>query len=94
MRFRKKAIVIEAKQLTSENWLELSSWCRAHVARQAVSHPMRYLVIRTKEGDMRADIGDWIIKGVKGEFYPCKPDVFELTYEKYEGIGHYEIPDR
>jgi hypothetical protein len=38
-------------------------------------------VIPTLEGNHQANIGDWIIKGVKGEFYPCKPDIFELTYE-------------
>ncbi len=41
-----------------------------------------FLVIKTLEGNMRADQGDWIIKGVKGEFYPCKPDIFEATYEE------------
>lgn len=40
--------------------------------------------IETLEGVMKADKGDWIIKGVKGELYPCKPDVFEMTYEKVE----------
>ena len=40
-----------------------------------------YLVIRTLEGNMRADVGDWIIKGVAGEFYPCKPDIFAATYD-------------
>ena len=40
--------------------------------------------IETLEGVMKADKGDWIIKGVKGELYPCKPDVFEITYEKVE----------
>lgn len=39
------------------------------------------LIIRTLEGDMKAEPGDWIIKGVKGEFYPCKPDIFEATYD-------------
>jgi len=39
------------------------------------------VVIETQEGDMTARPGDWIIKGVKGEFYPCKPDIFEATYE-------------
>lgn len=39
------------------------------------------IVIRTLEGDMKAELGDWIIKGVQGEFYPCKPDIFEATYE-------------
>lgn len=40
-----------------------------------------YLVIHTLEGDLAASPGDWIIKGVKGEFYPCKPDIFEATYD-------------
>lgn len=40
-----------------------------------------YLNIRTLEGNMRADVGDWIIKGVAGEFYPCKPDIFAATYD-------------
>jgi hypothetical protein len=40
-----------------------------------------WINIKTLEGTMRADIGDWIIKGVKGELYPCKPDIFEATYE-------------
>ena len=40
--------------------------------------------IETLEGVMKADKGDWIIKGVKGELYPCKPDVFEMTYEKVD----------
>ena len=39
------------------------------------------LSVHTLEGDMRASVGDWIIKGVNGEFYPCKPDIFEKTYE-------------
>jgi hypothetical protein len=42
------------------------------------------LKIQTLEGDMIASIGDYIIKGIKGEFYPCKPDIFEQTYEKVE----------
>lgn len=39
------------------------------------------LMIRTLEGDMKVGLGDWVIRGVKGEFYPCKPDIFEQTYE-------------
>ena len=42
------------------------------------------LVVKTLEGTMLASPGDWIIKGVKGEFYPCKPDIFEMTYERVE----------
>lgn len=48
----------------------------------SVNHLERALYIHTLEGIMRADEGDWIIKGVKGEFYPCKPDIFEATYER------------
>lgn len=44
------------------------------------------LVIRTLEGDMKADLGDFIIKGVNGEFYPCKPDIFEATYEAVQTV--------
>jgi len=43
-------------------------------------------VIHTLEGDMVAEIGDWIITGVKGEIYPCKPDIFELTYDPVEEV--------
>lgn len=43
------------------------------------------LKIGTFEGEMTAELGDWTIKGIKGEFYPCKPDIFEATYEKVEG---------
>jgi hypothetical protein len=46
------------------------------------SHPLTGVVIETLEGNMTASKGDYIIKGIKGEFYPCKPDIFELTYEK------------
>lgn len=45
------------------------------------------MIIPTLEGDMEASLGDYIIKGVNGEFYPCKPDIFEKTYEKYKENG-------
>lgn len=45
---------------------------------------LTFIEIPTLEGIMRADVGDWIIKGVAGEFYPCKPDIFEATYELVE----------
>lgn len=43
-----------------------------------------FILIETLKGDMRAGVGDWIIKGVNGEFYPCKPDIFEKSYEELE----------
>lgn len=74
--FRKKPVVIEARQWTGGNAVNLLDWIKPE-ARQEGS----VLVIPTLEGDHEASLGDWIIKGVKGEFYPCKPDIFEATYE-------------
>ena len=89
-RFRKKPVVIEAVQVpdigaaTHNDFFET---LRAMGANQnpsgAVLMPMNdHILIQTLEGTMRADVGDWIIRGVKGEFYPCKPDIFEATYEQ------------
>ena len=86
MKFRKKPVVIEAVQYDGRETQELV----AHIGdRQATFYtedartPPR-LEVATLEGAMRADVGDWIIKGVKGEIYPCKPDIFAATYEKAE----------
>ena len=81
MKFRKKPVIIEAVQFTGKNDIECLSFCPT-----AYDPPERKasLIIPTLEGNHRCDIGDWIIKGVKGEFYPCKPDIFEQTYEKVE----------
>lgn len=80
LKFRKRPIVIEAMQFTPETGRAVWEW--------ADSKPMYDphgqvcgLRIYTLEGDMKADFGDWIIRGVQGEFYPCKPDIFETTYE-------------
>ena len=88
MKYRKKPVVIEAIKWTGDNlreiidftglnesvatwtWEEYSKWVEE-----------RGLKIFTLEGVMHADIGDFIIRGVQGEFYPCKPDIFEQTYE-------------
>ncbi|MFJ3084492.1 hypothetical protein ACIPJG_32710 [Streptomyces halstedii] len=80
--FRKKPVEIEAVQLTRETFraavrfVPLEQFSEAAEDERGV-----FLTIRTLEGVMRADEGDWIIKGVQGEFYPCKPDIFEATYE-------------
>ncbi len=78
MKYRKKPVEIEAIQLTEENLDKIMEFCGGKIK----SHPLTGVVIETLEGNMTADKGDYIIKGVKGEFYPCKPDIFELTYEK------------
>jgi len=104
--FRKKPVVIEARQIVGDavdamkvcEWVEGAGypWLLGNALEPATLPPQSgnpgdpgiyidpatgELVIRTLEGDMRATYGDWIIKGVQGEFYPCKPDIFTATYE-------------
>jgi hypothetical protein len=76
-KFRKKPVVIEAIQFTGDN-----AYAIANVfVDMSYSTLNGQFKITTLEGDHLASPGDWIIKGVKGEFYPCKPDIFEQTYE-------------
>jgi len=79
MKFRKKPIVIDAIQWNGGNLSEVATLGGAREYEQEFTED--YLIIHTLEGDMKADKGDWIIKGVSGELYPCKPDIFEKTYE-------------
>ena len=80
-RFTKKPVTIEAWRNQESGALQ-PEWLRAAWASGTVTHgPTGSILIRTLEGVMRADIGDWIIQGVKGELYPCKPDIFAATYE-------------
>lgn len=87
--FRKKPVVIEAVRLpvSKDDMLGWGSVCGFLMMRcpnfQIVDHGADNcaLEIGTLEGVMRADPGDWVIRGVKGEFYPCKPDIFAATYE-------------
>lgn len=79
MKFQKKPVVIDAEQWTNQgDSLQriLDLGCSPSFAADGTPD----LIISTMEGDMRASLNDWIIKGVKGEFYPCKPDIFEATY--------------
>lgn len=64
--------------------LDAMESCTLHVPIGEVHRQDDYLWIGTLEGAMRASPGDWIIRGVKGEIYPCKPDIFEATYESAE----------
>lgn len=95
MKFRKKPVVIEAIQfLGYESYLEMCrKWPNFHPSSNYVEgSPTRelHLIIHTLEGDHKAILGDFIIKGIKGEFYPCKKDIFEATYDlenQQEGRG-------
>lgn len=83
MKYRKKPVVIEAIQW-DETMPTLQKLRSIGMSVASYSHRMSEvwsLRITTLEGTMNVSKGDWIIKGVKGEFYPCKPDVFEATYE-------------
>jgi len=91
-KFRKKPVVIEAFRL-GEEWPDW--WADAVSAEYVVTHNRdgRYsggpdfAIITTLEGPMRAENGDWIIQGVKGEIYPCKSDIFQLTYEPVDSYA-------
>lgn len=82
MKYRKKPVVIEAIEFNGWNWAE----CYQFVSDEPLFFPQEIrkeekIEIETLEGIMTASIGDYIIKGVQGEFYPCKPDIFKATYE-------------
>jgi len=82
-KFRKKPVVIEAVSFSSDNFevIEQLQELGFDAVRISYEKQMPVLKIDTLEGEMTAQIGDWIIKGVNGEFYPCKPDIFDKTYE-------------
>lgn len=82
--FRKKPVVVEARQLLATDVSEmeaLAAWCGGRVRGYSLPIDQRIIQIDTLEGEMEASPGDWIIEGVRGEFYPCKPDIFAMTYE-------------
>jgi len=78
-KFRKKPVVIEAMQWCGNNFQELEEFGSQ---RHIISNPDGTLTIDTSEGNHTAQKNDWIIRGVQGEVYPCKPDIFEANYEE------------
>jgi hypothetical protein len=82
-RFRKKPVEIEARRYTGDNPVEMLQWilsCGREASVTCNNDGCRF-EIETLEGSLEASPGDWIIRGVLGEFYPCKPDAFEATYD-------------
>ncbi len=82
--FRKKPVIIEARQFLADDGAEqerLAQWCNGKLRGLLLHNKDRVIQINTFEGEMEARCGDWIIRGVNGEYYPCKPDIFEMTYE-------------
>ncbi len=86
MRVTKKPVEVEAKQfLDVKTGAEILAWSDFKIAMIGTETDNGWiprLEIDTLEGKMTAHPGDWIIKGVKGEFYPCKPDIFNATYDR------------
>lgn len=87
-KYRKKPVVIEAYQIIDpkdEQTRPIPNWLIEATIKGVVRpYTDGTLVIDTLEGPMRAQIGDWIIQGIQGELYPCKPEIFAATYEKAE----------
>lgn len=87
-KYRKKPVVIEAIQYTFYNKSEIDEFVGVQLGEYTRNLSDKkydtFLIIPTLEGNMEANVGDYIIKGVNGEFYPCKPDIFEKTYEPVE----------
>lgn len=91
MKFRKKPIVIEAIKWLGD-WQEISDWCDrvSDGNGTSITHFDGYICIKTLEGNFFPRRRDWIICGIEGEFYCCKPDIFEKTYEAVEGPDELE----
>ena len=84
-KYRKKPVVIEAMQFTQDTYKDVREWLGDYLGAVGFKgDSILDLTISTLEGHITAQIGDYIIKGIKGEFYPCKPDIFEETYEKVQ----------
>ena len=80
MKYRKKPIEIEAIVFDGANFDD----CKKFIGKENYDNTLNYPNIKTLEGVMAVMPDDYIIKGVKGEFYPCKPDIFKMTYEAIE----------
>ena len=74
---RKRPVTVQAYQYDGDNGLDVAEW----IGSDASWEPIDGLVIHTLEGDHIASPGDWVIRGVEGEHYPCKASIFEVTYE-------------
>ena len=84
MKYKKKPVEIEAIQFKRDCFEEIKEFTNGKFRTERCIDGKSYCDIETLEGKHIATEGDYIIKGIKGEFYPCKPDIFEMTYEKVE----------
>lgn len=86
-KYIKKPVEIEAIQWTGDNTIEVLNFCPSCFTKNISGTQYNELMISTLEGPMKASVEDYIIKGIKSEFYACKPDVFELTYDKVTNLN-------
>jgi hypothetical protein len=91
VKFRKKPVTVDAIRYTGDNYAEVASWCRSFWTEDestqedpvnGLSVGDKAIFIMTREGEMKGSPGDWIIRGTQGEFYPCKTDSFDDTFEE------------
>lgn len=81
-KFRKKPVVIDAVRYILSEKIPDELWIKDALEGEILMPRGNHVAIKTLEGTMHASPGDWIIRGIKGEIYPCKPDIFEATYEE------------
>lgn len=79
-KYRKKPVVIEAVRIT-EDPISVQGFDQSALV-MTKGGKVEYVMVETLEGTMRGEVGDYLIRGIKGEVYPCKPDIFEATYER------------
>ena len=84
-KYRKKPVVIEAVRLIPETVLEMKALVGEYIPVRVGFDKKLFMLINTLEGEMKVEHGDYVIKGVFGELYPCKPEIFQETYEALEG---------
>lgn len=95
--YRKKAVVVEAEQFTTNddvNWLVMNrivNWINHKKSKSAAWHNGTDIFIVTLEGEMKAGVGDWIIKGLAGEFYPCKDAIFTVSYDPVSAVEETDL---
>lgn len=89
-KYRKLPVIIEAESVTEliynakNNWSALPNWIKENYEKGKIFFLNNSIEIMTDEGRMRGEKNDYIIKGIHNEIYPCKPDIFNLTYEKLD----------
>jgi len=89
-KFRKKPIVVDAEiisgliEAAKSNWDLLPDWVKENYEKGKIIFEHKQISIRTDEGLMIGNLGDYLIHGVNGEIYPCKPDIFKKTYDLYK----------